>query len=280
VSVGNLAVGGTGKTPFTRWIAAELEASGAATWVLVGAAGADEANLHRRWNARVPVVVDRDRCAGAERARAAGAEVAVLDDGFQHTALARDLDIVLVSADDLFPGSILPCGPYREPVSALGRASVVVVTGRSATAERMHSVAALVEGYRPGLALGIAALDPGALARLDGSRAVPPRGDVLAVCAVARPAAFARAVGEMVEGTVELVSFADHHPYDRSDVERIRRRAGERTIVTTEKDAVKLEPWSADLGDAVVLHDRLRWERGEGELRERLLTVVGRGRAA
>jgi tetraacyldisaccharide 4'-kinase len=278
--VGNLAVGGTGKTPFTRWAVAELEASGTAACVLVGRAGADEADLHRRWNPRVPVLVDRDRVASAERARADGAEVAVLDDGFQHTALARDLDIVLVSADDPFPGALLPRGPYREPASALRRASAVVVTGRSAPSERMHDVAALVERYRPGLAPGIAALDPGALSRLDGSPAAPPRGDVLAVCAVARPAAFARAVGQVVEGAVELASFADHHPYDRSDVERIRRRARGRAIVTTEKDAVKLEPWRADLGDAVVLHDRFRWERGESEIRERLLAAVGRARAA
>ena len=290
VSVGNLAVGGTGKTPLVRWVAAELEAGGAAPCVLVGRAAADEAELHRRWSPTVPVLVDRDRTASAARARAAGHRAAVLDDGFHHTSLARDLDLVLISADDPFPGAVLPRGPYREPTSALGRAGMVVITRRSATAERAAAVAARIQGHWPGLVAGVLALEPGALTRLDGSPASTfpsgrfasrsPSRDVLAVAGVARPDAFARAAEQVVSGAVELLAFADHRAYRAADVERIRRKARGRTVVTTEKDAVKLERWRERLGDVVVLRDRLLWESGEEVVRTRLRTLAREAREA
>ncbi|MGE0161020.1 MAG: tetraacyldisaccharide 4'-kinase [Gemmatimonadales bacterium] len=279
VSVGNLAVGGTGKTPITRWVAAELHASGVATCVLVGSHAADEAELHRRWNASVPVRVGRDRRASAERAHAAGARVAVLDDGFQHVALARDLDLVLVSADDPFPGAVLPRGPYREPADALARADAVVVTRRSAPPDRAHAVADLVQGYCGGRPPGMVSLEPGALVGPDGTPSVVPC-DVLAVCAIARPDTFARAVQGAVRGEVELAAFADHHRYGREDVRTLRRRARGRALVVTEKDAVKLEPWIEELGGLHVLPDRLRWERGESEVRGLLRRTVVQADAA
>jgi tetraacyldisaccharide 4'-kinase len=280
VSVGNLAVGGTGKTPLVRWVAKELEAGGAAPCVLVGSAAADEAELHRRWNPGVPVLVDRDRAASAARARAAGHRTAVLDDGFHHTTLARELDIALISADDPFPGAVLPSGPYREPTRALARAGMVVVTRRSASAERAAAVASLVERGWPGLLAGVLAIQPGALARLDGSPAPAPSGTVLAVVGVARPHAFARAAEQVTDRPVELLAFADHHAYAAREVERIRRRSRGRTVVTTEKDAVKLERWASTLGEVVVLHDRLQWERGEDVMRARLRALALEAREA
>jgi tetraacyldisaccharide 4'-kinase len=280
VSVGNLAVGGTGKTPVVRWIAGELLGSGASTCVLVGGAGSDEAELHRRWNPEAGVLVDRERTSVALRARDAGYGVAVLDDGFQHTALARDLDVVLLSADDPYPGHVLPRGPYREEASALGRAGVIVVTRRLASAEGAHALAERLGHEWPDAVTGVAHVAPGGLTRLDGTAATPPAGDVLAVCGIARPESFAEAVRQATRGDVELAAFADHHAYGTDDVERMRRRARGRAIVITEKDAVKLERWAEVLGDTLVLHDRLRWERGEGALRTRLLAAVGDAEAA
>jgi tetraacyldisaccharide 4'-kinase len=280
VSVGNLAVGGTGKTPIVRWVTSELLARGAATAVLVGEAGADEAELHRRWNPGVDVLVDRDRVRSARRAREAGCQAAVIDDGFHHEALARDLDLVLISADDPFPAPVLPRGPYREPASALGRAGAVVVTRRAAPVERAQDIAAAIEREWPRSVVGVVSLEPGALTRLDETTPARSRaGDVLAVCGVARPDAFAAAVREVVRGDVELMAFADHHVYDGADAERIRRRARGRPVVTTEKDAVKLERWRAALGETLVLQDRLRWERGESALRELLDDAVAASEA-
>jgi tetraacyldisaccharide 4'-kinase len=280
VSVGNLAVGGTGKTPMVRWVTSELLSRGAATAVLVGDAGADEAELHRRWHSGVHVVVDRNRVTGARRAREAKCRVAVIDDGFHHEALARDLDLVLISADDPFPAPVLPRGPYREPASALGRAGAVVVTRRAAPSERARDIAASIERAWPRSVVGIVSLEPGALTRLVRTTPAPaPAGDVLVVCGVARPDAFAVAVRAVVRGDVELMAFADHHAYDGADAERIRRRARGRPVVTTEKDAVKLERWRAELGETLVLQDRLRWERGESALRELLDDAIAASEA-
>jgi tetraacyldisaccharide 4'-kinase len=257
------------------WVSAELLTSRVATAVLVGQAGADEAALHRRWNPGADVLVDRDRSSSARRARAAGCQVVVIDDGFHYAALARDLDIVLISADDPYPAPVLPRGPFRETASALGRAGAVVVTRRAAPARRAYAVAASIEREWPGRVAGVVSLEAGGFWRLDGEAPVPaPAGDVLAVCGIARPDAFAAAVREAVRGDVELLAFADHHAYDRADAERIRRRAGGRAIVMTEKDAVKLERWGEDLGEGLVLRDRLRWERGERGMRARLQDVV------
>jgi tetraacyldisaccharide 4'-kinase len=199
----------------------------------------------------------------------------VIDDGFHHVGLARDLDLVLISADDPFPAPVLPRGPYREPASALGRAGAVVVTRRAAPAERARGLAAWIEGQSPGSVIGVVSLEPGAFTRLDGTTPAPsPTGNVMAVCGIARPDAFAATVREVVGADVELMSFADHHAYDVADAKRIRRRARGRPVITTEKDAVKLCRWAVELGETFVLHDRLRWDRGEGALRELVVGAI------
>ena len=277
ISVGNLAVGGTGKTPVAAWVARTLHAGGTSTCVLVGGAGADEALLHARWNPAVPVLIGSARVATAAQGREGGARVAVVDDGFQHARLARDLDVVLLSADDPFPGSTLPGGPYRESPDALGRAGAVLVTRRAASLERARELAARVEREWPGLVWGGIHLAGGAWTRLDGSPAEPPAGDVLAVCGVARPEAFGAAVQRGVEGEVALVTFSDHHAYAAADARRLRKQARGRPLVVTEKDAVKLAPMAHILGDAYVLADELCWDWGEERLRAGVRSLVDGG---
>jgi tetraacyldisaccharide 4'-kinase len=278
VSVGNLAVGGTGKTPLTGWIVSRLIDCGARPAVVVGDAATDEAALHRRrpGPARVPVLVERDRVAAAELARERGASVVVLDDGFQHRRLARDLDVVLLSAEDAFPGPLLPCGPYRESADNLGRADAVLVTRRTATADEADAVAARAASYAPGLVLGVVELGVCGWAALGGGPAQPPLGDVLAACGVARPERFRTAVRGVAAGSVELVAFADHHEYTAADAARLKARARGRPIVITEKDAVKL--WSlVGTDDAFrVLMEEVRWDRGEAAFLSRLREAAAR----
>lgn len=131
LSVGNLAVGGTGKTPVAAWFVDVLVELGRRPALLLRGYGADEVQLHRSWSSDVPVLTGADRVQSARRARAAGADSAVLDDGFQHRRLARSLDVVLLAAEDPLPAPVLPRGPYREPPTALRRADVVIVTRRS-----------------------------------------------------------------------------------------------------------------------------------------------------
>ena len=141
VSVGNLAVGGTGKTPFTRWLVTELQQRGRRPAVLHGGYAEDEPELHRAWYPEVPVIGERDRVSGGLQAVEAGADVLVLDDGFQHRRLARDLDIVLVAAENWSERpKLLPRGPWRESPEALSRAQAVVVTRKMATFEHAEEV--------------------------------------------------------------------------------------------------------------------------------------------
>src|SRR5579862_8723326 len=142
ISVGNLTVGGTGKTPIAAWIVAELTSMGARPAVVLrGYAGGDEIDVHRRLNPDIPVIGNPDRVAGVAQAKEQGADIVVLDDAFQHRRIARLSDIVLISAD-AWNGEVrlLPAGPWREPLSALGRASAIVITRKAVDESRADAV--------------------------------------------------------------------------------------------------------------------------------------------
>lgn len=244
VSVGNLRVGGSGKTPLVRWTAERLAAHGRRPAVVHGGYAQDEPALLRHWLPDVPVVALRDRCAAVEEARRLGADVAVLDDAFQHLRLPRALDMVLVPAESwsLTP-RLLPRGGWREPPSALARAQVILVTRKSATAARAAEVAAEVERLAPAALVGRFRLEPGPWSRWPAREGAgqAPSGPTLLVAAIAEPQPFLEAAEAAGADVRDALLFADHHPYTTEDVRRIIDRAGGRAIVTTEKDAVKLE---------------------------------------
>jgi tetraacyldisaccharide 4'-kinase len=280
VSVGNLAVGGTGKTPFASWVARTLaESGGRRPAIVLRGYGMDEVLLHAAWTPEIPVVARADRVQGAREAAAAGATAIVLDDGFQHRRLGRDLDLVLLSVEDPWPPRVLPLGPYREPAASLARADAIVLTRRSAPLEEARRRSSMVEsvpGVRPGVVLGcvsivneaIVPLTEGVLRERAGRHGHGPElTDVLAVTAIARPEPFREAVARLTGGSVDLMAFADHHPFSAGDARAARRRAGTRPLVVTEKDAVKLEAFAEELGEAWVLRQRLSWDWGEQEVR-------------
>jgi tetraacyldisaccharide 4'-kinase len=247
ISVGNVGVGGTGKTPVAHWVARRVQEMGRSPAILHGGYAADEPALHRRWAPEIPVVVDRDRVAGARQALAAGADVLVLDDGFQHRRLARTLDVVLVSAEGWTPSPrLLPRGPWREPPSALKRADVVVVTRKSASAGTGLEAAAGVAAAAGQEAVRVHLRPSGwrAPAEGDGGHGtVPaPTGPVLLVSGIAEPGAFRSNATEAGAQVAAAMAFGDHHEYAAGDVARIREAAAGRTVVTTEKDWVKLRP--------------------------------------
>jgi tetraacyldisaccharide 4'-kinase len=266
VSLGNLTVGGTGKTPLSAWVARLVVSKGVRAALVTRGYGQDELLLHRRWNPGVPVVADPDRLAAARRARDAGADTLVLDDGFQHRRLGRDVDLVLLAAEDPLDGHLLPRGPFREPASALARADGVVVTRRTASPAQATRLAAIVRDRHPGLMVGIVALLPGGWTTLAGAPAEAPDGAVLAVTAVARPEAFASQVESATGSPAELLAFPDHHAFTENEARGFRARARGRTLVVTEKDAVKLVDFEPLLGPARVLIQDIRWEQGEEAL--------------
>lgn len=276
VSVGNLAVGGTGKTPMTRWVVGHLVASGARCAVVSSGYGRDEVLLHRRWHPDVPVYAGRERRPLLERARDEGAEVAVLDDAFQHRRAPRDLDLVLLAAEHPFPGRLLPRGRYRETARALGRADVLVVTRRTASVEEARALEDQARPFGADAPSAGARLAPDGWLDLGGAPAAPPAGPVLAVASVASPEAFLENVRVMLPGTdVILRGFRDHHDYSESELRMLLEEAGGRTLVTTEKDAVKLAAFDFMPERTRVVDARIRWDWGEDGVRAALDRLVG-----
>ena len=280
VSVGNVGVGGAGKTPVSAWLASRLLDRGMRPAVALRGYGEDEVRVHRELNPQVPVFAAARRIEAARAAAAAGRDAVVLDDGFQHRALARELDVVLVSVE-AWSGRrrLLPRGPWREDASALRRAGVIVATRKSAGEEEGGAVARELRALAPEIPVAECWIAPAGLVALHGGGPPDPpsTGDeVLAVAALADPRPFAANLRE--SGLrVELAAFPDHHPFTRTDVDHLLERAGSRPMVMTHKDAVKLRGLLPPTAPAWVLRQSVRFTAGEDDLDRALRAAVGRG---
>lgn len=271
LSVGNLTVGGTGKTPIAAHIARCLRGRGATPGIVLRGYGDDESLVHRVLNPDVPVIVSPDRVEGSHRAREMGCDVVVLDDAFQHRQASRVADVVLISADAWSIGRrhLLPAGPWREPLSALARASLVIVTRKAASRERADDILAVVmrEVVRPSTIVHLA---PGELRRLGGSETLAHDAlhgaTVLAISGIGDPSAF-HAQLTSHGATVVAAVFRDHHRYSPADVAALSAR-GVRCdrVVCTLKDAVKLGPLWPHGSPLWYVSQRVEVERGEDAL--------------
>ena len=245
LSVGNLTVGGTGKTPLAAHIARRMQEMGARPAIVLRGYGDDEPLVHRTLNPDVPIVVSPDRVAGSAQARDLGCDVAVLDDAFQHRRARRVSDVVLVSADAWHETRrhLLPAGPWREPLSAVRRASLVVVTRKAAGRNRAAEIAATVE-HVADVPTATVLLDTGELREVGGRATLPAESlmgrSVLAITGIGNPAAFhAQLVAR--GATVDPATFRDHHRFTSSEVVALAARATRYDcVVCTLKDAVKL----------------------------------------
>ncbi len=297
IAVGNLTVGGTGKTPVSAWFAGELARRGARPAIVIRGYGNDEPLVHERLNPAIPVVVGPDRVAGLARARARGATIAVLDDAFQHRRVARLADVVLISADAasgrgepaLAAWRMLPAGPFREPPSGLRRAALVVVTRKMASAAdagRVLVEATAISGT-PGAVLH---LEPAALesasAGTGGAARTPLSLSALAgrrlvlVTGVGEPA-LAAAQLRLAGAEVDLRAFPDHHAFSDAEL----RAAGEAAAradalaVCTLKDAVKIGARWPGPGPLWYVSQRLTVDQGQEHL-DRLLDAAAAGTRA
>ena len=235
--------------------------------------GSDEILFYKARNPGVPVVVQKSKVKGVAQAATGGADVAVLDDGFQHRAARRDVDIVLLAAEQGTSGHLLPRGRFREPLSALSRADAIVVTRKVATREEACAVGRLAIGKAPKAVLGQIHLGEDVWTELEGDPpfevyAGPPAGDLLAVSGIAEPDGFHEMVRSKASGVVECMAFPDHHPFSLKDIRRIVERAAGRPVVITEKDAVKLGPFSRELPRTYVLRLRVAWDFGQDAVME------------
>lgn len=276
ISVGNISVGGTGKTPVTRWIAEWYRAKGASPAVLHGGYAVDEPALHRRWNPDIPVHVGRDRIASAREAIAAGSNVLVLDDGFQHRRLERDLDLVLVAAERWSPSPrLLPRGPWRESLDALSRADLVAVTRKSASLEAARGVARVVADHTGGPNPVLVHLAPSTWTRAGQFVPTGPAGEAVVVAGIAGPGPFLENVRSAGVQLVDAFLYRDHHDYTAADADAIRTAAAGRAIVTTAKDAVKLAELDPSL-ELWVLEQDVIIEANGDRLRDRLTELLQR----
>ena len=248
VSIGNLTVGGAGKTPFAAFIARRLADTGHAPALLHGGYADDEPMLHRRWNPDIPVYAGRERAASARHAIAQGATVLILDDGFQHRRLERDVDFVLVAAETWTSAPrLLPRGPWREAPRALRRATAIVITERTGVrTETRARIRREIQLAAPNVPVCVAALQASGWRRgaHPGGReplGTVPREPTLAVAGIAHPELFVRAARSAGAQIDDVMAFRDHHAYTAHDARAIATRAAGRSIVTTAKDWIKLE---------------------------------------
>ena len=269
VSVGNLSVGGTGKTPIAAWIARTLTEKGFKPGIVLRGYGGDETLVHQRLNANVPVIVASDRPRGIREAIAMGADIVILDDAFQHRRAARDMDVLLVDADS-WSGSarLLPAGPWREPLQSARRASLVIITRKNADKASVEAARRAVAAAAPDVPIAIVHLAPGELRSTATGQTLPLhalRGaDLTAIAAIARPESFFRQLTEL-GAVVRPHSFADHHAFTTSEARHLAAQASSSDfVVCTLKDAVKLESiWPAEAGSLWYVSQRLKIEDGQ-----------------
>jgi tetraacyldisaccharide 4'-kinase len=290
ISVGNLTVGGTGKTPVVQWIVAVLQENGLHPVVALRGYGArraehsDEAMEHERMLPGVPVLADPDRVAAirALLQRDPSRDVVVLDDGFQHRFVARQFDLVLIDARRPWDAErVLPAGRLREPLTALRRATDVLVTHASGVDETLRERIHAAHGQNPvawcrHVWLGLDRFDAGGssvlpIASLAGLRVVTRLG-------VATAAGVRNQITQAGAHIVMDVPARDHAP--ARDAEMRRLESGCRNadaLLVTAKDWVKLQPlvdWSA-LGVPVLVPQlALDFVSGQADLERRLLDVA------
>jgi tetraacyldisaccharide 4'-kinase len=300
VSIGNLTVGGTGKTPAVAYAVDTLAALGARpavvsrgygrrsrgvqvvadgrSIVLAPEEAGDEPFLLARRLESVPVIVGENRYHAARLAvDRFGASAIVLDDGFQHRSLVKDVEIVL--ARGTYPwgnGRLFPAGPLREPLESLARADLIVASGLGPD-DAFQEVTEAGDRYAPGVPIVAARHEPAECWRAPGLAVGPAAAlagrRLVGFAGIAYPEAFGRTLAEVGVAVAEFVPFADHHWYRQEDLGRLAARAealGAEGLVTTEKDWVRLHSIGLPPLPLWVLIVRFRLRSGEPVWRETL----------
>ncbi len=273
ISAGNLTAGGTGKTPcimklarflteegrhpavLTRGYKGELEHHGGIVSdrqkILISQVKAgDEPYMMAAALPGVPVIVGKDRTVSAAAAKALGADVLLLDDGFQYWRLYRDLDILLIDSTNPFGGGhLLPRGLLREPLDALKRAGLFLLTksGQVKQDER-DAIRKTLSQYAPHVPVIETDHVPSSLVSLEEwpgrSDGQTPGGKVMLFCGIGNPPSFEATAAEAGLSVTSCMAFPDHHQYSENDLAAASRRAekeGASALVITEKDAVKIK---------------------------------------
>ncbi|MDW7771713.1 MAG: tetraacyldisaccharide 4'-kinase [Desulfobulbaceae bacterium] len=282
ISIGNLTLGGTGKTPVVRLLAGLLKDWGWSPAVIsrgYGGVSKERVNIvstgeqplleasfvgdEPRFLAEslegVAILTGAVRKYPAQKAVALGSDVLILDDGFQHLALARTVDLVLFNADTLAGNSrVFPGGDLREPVKALQRCTGFIITGvNDRNRKRAESFAGLLSGRFPGRPVFLAQYRVKTIIKyeVDGKRSALSKENIKGISfygfsGIAHPENFQQSMEDIGLNVKGFKSFSDHYHYRESDMRRLCRlgeEAGANALITTEKDMVKLHGLSRSM---------------------------------
>lgn len=262
VSVGNLTFGGTGKTPTVAWLAAQLLGRGIKVGILSRGYGAgayggegsvnDEGRMLAAKLPQVPQVQNPDRLAGGRALiEKWGSEAILLDDGFQHLRLRRDLDLLLVDATDPFGGGgCPPGGRLREGIAASRRADLILLTRADlATPAERESIWTKLHAVRSDWPRVELAFRPSAILETASGKSLPLASasgrTVVLLSAIGNPAAFRKTVESAGLRVEREFRFRDHHRYTNAELDRVFREAGNAPVLTTAKDWAKIQDFSA-----------------------------------
>ena len=282
ICVGNVTVGGTGKTPMVAWIVQRLKEMGVSAAILTRGYKAvdgvsDEAELLKQLT-DAPVIINPDRVAGAAEAVAGGAGAIVMDDGFQHRRLRRDLDIVLIDATNPFGGGgCLPFGRLRESPAALRDAHAVIITRSDMIdGESLAALDAKLRRLAPCASIHTAVHEPTRLADETGSE-LPLESlagkKAFAFAGLANPGPFFGALAALGAELTAEAALADHVYYEPkllAELAEGARGSGAEAMVTTAKDRVKIADPAALPLPLWTLEIEMRLRAGEAELMEKL----------
>ncbi len=254
VSVGNITAGGTGKTPLVAWLCNYFAEKNITTAVLTRGYKlkdsdlADEPVMLAKNCPKAEIVVNADRVAGAKRAIAEyNAKFLIMDDGFQHRKLARDVDIVAIDATEPFGREkLLPAGFLREPVSSLKRADAVVITRiNQAQPEKIEEIKKRIYSLNPNIVFAAAIHKPVcAMLMKDEQISIDELAGkrLYAFCGIGNPDAFFQILAELALNIVGTKVYNDHHRFSESDITAIcedARYKQAEMIITTQKDWIK-----------------------------------------
>ncbi len=256
LSVGNITWGGNGKTPLTVRLARELKEEGKKVAVLTRGYSMDEVKELEKKLPGVPVIVGRDRIKTAQEAiQKHGVNYLILDDGFQHLRLHRDLDIITLNSTEPFgPGGLIPRGTLREPLENLGRADIFVLTKANIGHKNLHWIRQKINSIKPNAIIFEAMHKPVRFFEPLKNRSwntSEVRGRKLAaISGIGDPYSFEKMV-ELLGAEILLAArYGDHHEYEISEIRHFIKQCqltGLREVVTTEKDYFRLKPVLAKL---------------------------------
>jgi tetraacyldisaccharide 4'-kinase len=254
LSIGNITAGGTGKTPMVEWVVRALQKIGHTPAILSRGYGGLEGGQNDEaliLSANLPGIIhiaNPNRVEGGQKALEAGADCLVLDDGFQHMRLHRDLNIVLIDALNPFGGgAILPSGLLREPLGAIRAADAIVITHADAVEPAtLQAIRDQLKARCGETLIAEAAHRPTGLDGPDGATLTPDamRGKkVFLFCGIGNPDGFHGSIRRLGAEIVGARNFQDHHAYTPNDLREVvdaAREAGAEMMVTTQKDTVKI----------------------------------------